>query len=190
MNKLEFLKLLKLELETNGVRNVQDIMADYEEHFTHGLSKGKSEEEISKNLGSPLTIASAYKTDSMIKEIKSSDKGFDMKLALNVVMRLLILAPFNFIVLFIPGAIIFGLLVGGWGAAIGIGGASLGVLGFMPGAASLSASAWAWVAGFTLSISLMGGAILIGMVMFFITKYLLMGLISYLQWNLKFVLDK
>lgn len=72
MNKLEFLKLLKLELETNGVHNVQDILADYEEHFAHGLNKGKSEEDISKGLGSPLTLAKAYKTESMIREIKSS----------------------------------------------------------------------------------------------------------------------
>lgn len=190
MNKLEFLKLLKLELETNGVHNVQDILADYEEHFTHGISKGKTEDEISKNLGSPLTIASAYKTDSMIKEIKNNDGKFDMKLALNVVIRLLVLAPFNLVVLFIPGAIIFGFLAGGWGATIGIGGAGIGVLGFLPKAASLSSTLWAWVAGFSLSFSLLGAAILMGMVMFAISKYILIGLINYLQWNIKFVLDK
>lgn len=190
MNKQEFLRLLKLELESKGVVNVQDIMMDYEEHFSHGLSKGKSEEEISKKLGSPLTIASAYKTDSMIREIKSSEKGFDIKLALNVVIRLLVLAPFNLIVLFIPGVIIFSLLLGGWGATLGIGGAGVGVLGFIPEAASLSLSAWGWLAGFSLSASLIGTSILMGMTMFYISKYLLIGLISYLQWNVKFALDK
>lgn len=190
MNKEEFLKLLKFELQAKGVSGIDDIMTDYEEHFSHGLSKGKSEEEISKNLGSPLTLASAYKTDSMIREVKNTDKGFNMKLALKVVIRLLVLAPFNLIVLFIPGMIVFGLLVGGWGAAIGLGGASLGVLGFMPQAASLSLSVWAWIAGFSLSLTLLGVAVLLGMVMFMISKYLLIGLISYLQWNVKFVLEK
>jgi uncharacterized membrane protein len=190
MNKLEFFKLLRLELETNGVRNVQDILADYEEHFTHGLSKGKSEEEISKNLGSPITIASAYKTDSMIQEIKNAETPFSMKLALNVVMRLLVLAPFNFIVLFIPGVMIFTFLVVGWAVTLGFGGVSLGVLGFLPEAASWPLSGWGWVAGISMSMSFLGFAVLGGMIMFMISKYILMGLISYLQWNVKFVLEK
>lgn len=190
MNKLEFFKLLKLELETNGVRNVPDILADYEEHFTHGISKGKSEEEICKNLGSPLTIAKAYKTESMIQEIKNSDQGFSMKLALNVVMRLLVLAPFNFIVLFIPGVIVLSLIATGWGVTIGFGGVSLGILGFLPEAMTWPLTGWGWVAAISMSLSFLGMAIMGGMIMFLISKYILMGLISYLQWNVKFVLNK
>lgn len=190
MNKLEFLKLLKLELESNGVRNNQDILADYEEHFAHGIAKGKSEEEICKSLGSPLTLAKAYKTESMIQEIKNSDKGFDMKLALNVVLRLLVLAPFNFIVLFIPGIIIFTFLVTGWAVSLAFSGVAVGILGFLPEAATLSLSAWAWVAGISMSLSFLGMATIGVMIMFLISKYILMGLISYLQWNVKFVLEK
>lgn len=190
MNKLEFLKLLKLELETNGVHNVQDILADYEEHFAHGLNKGKSEEDISKGLGSPLTLAKAYKTESMIREIKSSDKSFDIKLALHVVLRLLVLAPFNFIVLFIPGIIILSFLATGWGVSIAFGGVSLGILGFLPQAASLPLNAWGWVAAISMSLSFLGIAIMGFMAMFLISKYILLSLISYLQWNIKFVLEK
>lgn len=190
MNKLEFFKLLKLELETNGVRNVHDILADYEEHFNHGLSKGKSEEEICKNLGSPTTLAKAYKTESMIQEIKNRDKGFDLKLALNVVIRLLVLAPFNFIVLFIPGIIIFSLLTTGWALTLALGGVGVGIIGFLPEAATWPLTAWGWMAGISMSLSFFGMAILGGMIMFLISKYILMGLISYLQWNVKFVLEK
>ena len=190
MNKLEFLKLLKLELETNGVRNVQDILADYEEHFAHGASKGKSEEEICKGLGSPLTLAKAYKTESMIQEIKNSDKGFDMKLAMNVVLRLLVLAPFNFIVLFIPGVIIFAFMVAGWTMIMALGGVSFGILGFLPEAATWPLTGWGWIAGISMSLSFLGMTVLGGMIMFLISKYILMGLISYLQWNVKFVLEK
>lgn len=190
MNKLEFLKLLKLELETNGVHNVQDILADYEEHFAHGANKGKSEEDICKGLGSPLTIAKAYKTESMIQEIKSNDKGFDIKLALNVVLRLLVLAPFNLIVLFIPGIIILSFIATGWSVSLAFGGVSLAILGFLPQAAALQMGAWGWVTAISLSISFLGIAALGTMIMFLISKYILMGLISYLQWNVKFVLEK
>jgi uncharacterized membrane protein len=190
MNKLEFFKLLKIELESNGVRNVSDILADYEEHFSHGLSKGKTEEEICKNLGSPLTIAGAYKTDSMIQEIKNTDKPFSIKLALNVVMRLLVLAPFNFIVLFIPGIMIFTFLVTGWGITLGMGGAGLGVIGMLPQAAAINPGMWGWIGGIATSLGLVGMSVLSGMIMFLFSKFILMGLISYLQWNVKFVLEK
>lgn len=190
MNRDEFLKLLRFELEANGVSRVQDILSDYEEHFTHGLSKGKSEEEISKKLGSPLTIASAYKTESMIQEIKSGHQDFNIKLALNIVMRLLVLAPFNFIVLFVPGIIIFTIMVTGWSMAAAFGGISLGVLTVIPEFIALSLSGWGWTAIISTSLGFLCMTILTGMIMYVLTKYILMGLIGYLQWNLRFIKDK
>ncbi|WII72511.1 DUF1700 domain-containing protein [Bdellovibrio sp. 22V] len=190
MNKQEFLKNLKAELEKNKVQNVDDILSDYEEHFNHGLNKRKTEEEISESLGFPSVIAKAYQTESMISEIKNPKKAFKWSLAINVIGRLLVIAPFNFIVLFIPGVVTFALLASGWAVSMAIGSVSVALLSVLFSLGTLSSSGWTWLAGFSASMGLLGLAVISGMVMFMITKYILLGLISYLQWNLKFVLEK
>lgn len=60
MNKNEYLKKLDILLESLPYDERRDIMYDYEEHFKSGLSDGKTEEEISKELGNPETIAAGY----------------------------------------------------------------------------------------------------------------------------------
>jgi uncharacterized membrane protein len=190
MTKQEFLKNLREELERHKVQNVTDILADYEEHFDHGLSKRKSEEDIARGLGFPSTIAKAYKTEHMINEIKDPEKGFQLGLALSVIGRLIVIAPFNFIVLFIPGIVIFAILAAGWSIALALASTALAAFTFIPAITELSATAWAWIATICTSFGLLGMALISGMLMFVISKYILLSLISYLQWNIKFVTQK
>lgn len=190
MKKQEFLKELKRELENNQVAKVSEILSDYEEHFTHGLSKGKSELEIASSLGIPSTIAKAYKTETMIQEIKSPENQFRWGLALNVLLRLLVIAPFNFFFLFIPGIVIITFLSVGWSLSFAVGLLGLAILWNIPTLFSLSSTFWLWLAGAAGTIGLCGLGFLGVLVMFFVTKYIVLGLISYLQWNLKFVMEK
>ena len=185
MTKHEFLKTLKTELETNQIRNVSEILQDYEEHFNHGQAKGKAETEIADSLGSPITIAKAYKTENMIAEIKNADNDFRWGLAINIILRLLILAPFNFIVLFIPGIFIFSMIVAGWSVAIALGSVGLAILWNIPSMVSISSSFWMGLAGVSSTIGLIGLCLIGMMIMFFISKHVVLALISYLQWNLK-----
>ena len=62
MNREEYLRILKSSLYHLPTSEIEDILWDYEEHFDIGISKGKSEEEISQELGSPRDIARNYKT--------------------------------------------------------------------------------------------------------------------------------
>lgn len=190
MTKHEFLKTLKAELEAGQIRNVSEILQDYEEHFNHGQSKGKSESDISNSLGSPITIAKAYKTENMIAEIKNEDNTFRWGLALNIILRLLVLAPFNFIILFIPGIIVFSMIVAGWSVALALGSAGFAVLMYIPSLLSISSTFWMGLAGVTTTIGLLGMCLIGGLIMFFISKHVVLALISYLQWNLKFVMEK
>lgn len=190
MNKWEFLKTLKTELERNGIQQAEDILSDYEEHFTHGLNKGKTEVEISEALGHPSTIAKAYKTESLISEIKNPQNGFQWSLAFNIIGRLLVIAPFNFIILFIPGALILALLASGWATSVAIAAAGLAGFALLPVLTTLSVNVWAWVAGLSTILGLIGLAAVTGLVMFIITKHIILAAINYLQWNLKFVLQK
>lgn len=60
MNKREFLDLLRYYLRSYPANIINDMVADYEEHFRIGIENGKSEEDIAKELGSPKDIAEEF----------------------------------------------------------------------------------------------------------------------------------
>jgi uncharacterized membrane protein len=190
MTKSEFLKSLKQALEKNNINQVTDILADYEEHFDHALATGKTEDEICKKLGTPAVIAKAYETETMVSKVKDGSTPFDIKFALNVLGRLMIIAPFNFLTLLIPGAILLALISAGWSLVIGSVSSSLAVLtiGFSAGLAGISG--WLAIAIVSCSFGLFGTTIILSCLMFFITKHFILFSINYLQWNLKFILQK
>lgn len=72
MNKVEYLEALKEALKDTDKDIMDEILADYEEHFQVGMENGKTEEEICEELGSiedlVEEIKEVYGTDS-----KSSD---------------------------------------------------------------------------------------------------------------------
>ena len=190
MTRQEFINGLKSELEINQIKNVSEILSDYEEHFNHGVTKGKSESDIAASLGSPSTIAKAYKTETMIQEIKNPENKFRWGLALNILIRLMVLAPFNFFFLLIPGVVIFSMMTAGWSVALALGAVGVAILWNIPAILGIATSFWLSLAGASVTIGLLGTAFIAGLIMFFITKYVVLGLISYLQWNLKFVMEK
>ncbi len=190
MTRTEFIKILKSELEQNQVQNVSDILNDYEEHFNHGVTKGKSESDIADALGSPSTIAKAYKTETLLKEIRTPNSKFRWGLTLNVLLRLLVIAPFNFFFLFIPGIVLVSLLAAGWSVALAVGSAGFAIMWHIPAVASIATSFWFWLAGLSATLGFLGLGSIGILIMFFITKYIVLGLISYLQWNLKFIMEK
>ncbi len=57
MNKNEFLEQLSSSLRNMPNLEKEDIISEYETHFISGKQDGISEEEISKKLGNPKTIA-------------------------------------------------------------------------------------------------------------------------------------
>lgn len=63
MNKKEFIDILKNQLSGLPKEDIDEILYDYEEHFSVGLVRGKSEDEISKELGDPKKIAKSYKAN-------------------------------------------------------------------------------------------------------------------------------
>lgn len=60
MKRNEFIETLKEKLESNGVKDTDDIIEEYEEHFAFKLADGYSEEEIAAKLGDPKAIAAQY----------------------------------------------------------------------------------------------------------------------------------
>lgn len=60
MTKTEYLEELKKELINNGVTDIDDIISEYQDHFTFKAEEGYTEDEIAKKLSSPKEIASEY----------------------------------------------------------------------------------------------------------------------------------
>lgn len=60
MTREEYLATLKSALHSLPETDIADIARDFEEHFSVGLSQGKTEHEISAELGDPATVASTY----------------------------------------------------------------------------------------------------------------------------------
>lgn len=190
MTKNEFLAVLKSELQKNNVQNISEILSDYEEHFVHGLQSGKSEQAITEKLGNPATIAKAYETEKLISQVKDPKNQFQVGTALKVLGRLIVIAPFNFIILFIPGIFIFSMVVVGWSMVVASGGLAIGILGTIFKLSLSTLSSWALIALGSSFFASVGWSLLAALIMFAISKYILLALINYLQWNLKFVLDQ
>ncbi len=74
ITKNQFLDLLKEELKHNNVPDAEDIIEEYEQHFSFKLADGYSEEEISAKLGDPKSLADQY--DSV--PAKQRQKGIDI----------------------------------------------------------------------------------------------------------------
>lgn len=76
MNRSEFLNTLKKSLGALSAEERDDIIADYGEHFDVGLERGRSEEQIAAQLGSPETIAKAFVASYRVKKVTQTEPGF------------------------------------------------------------------------------------------------------------------
>lgn len=71
MTKYEYMSKLSNALSPLPLQEKNDILNDFEEHFTAAMANGKTEEEISEALGNPENSAQQYlkETDVEVKNI-------------------------------------------------------------------------------------------------------------------------
>lgn len=72
MNKNTYLRQLETDLKANNVEEIQEIIAEYEEHFLRRMTDGYTEEEIAAKLGPPNDIAIQF---ASIKENPGGKRG-------------------------------------------------------------------------------------------------------------------
>lgn len=60
MNRKEFIAEMELRLLRLPKADRDDILSDYEAHFAAGIEKGRTEEEVSAELGNPDELAAVY----------------------------------------------------------------------------------------------------------------------------------
>jgi uncharacterized membrane protein len=63
MTRDEFISELESALKRNGIRDTDDIVGEYREHFAFKLADGYSEEEIAAKLGKPEELAAQFENE-------------------------------------------------------------------------------------------------------------------------------
>jgi uncharacterized membrane protein len=179
MNKELFISRLDGALRRLASNERNDILSDYEEHFSIGLSEGKTEEEISKSLGSPIQIAKEILADYHLEKVEATSSSSDF---LRATWAVIGLGALNFFIVLGPLVGLIGMLVAGW--TVGI------TFLFSPILIAVGSLLDAQVfEAFTIfiSIALSGIGIFILIGMYWATKGLIHLFIKYLKFNVSIV---
>lgn len=70
MDKNTYLRKLRKALEGLPQSMIEEIISDYQEHFEFGELEGKTQEQISKELGNPKEVAKEYLGTKVVKHDK------------------------------------------------------------------------------------------------------------------------
>lgn len=135
MTRQAFMASLRAGLRGLPQTTVDEIAADYESHFSEGLSAGRSEAQVAEALGDPKRLARELKAEAGLKRWEAERNPSSAIAALAAVLGLatidiLILLP----MLIALGGILFGLFMTALGLGAGglvlavssIGGATFG----------------------------------------------------------------
>lgn len=120
MNKSEFLAILDKSIGNVSSDIKKEILYDYEEHFSVGLEKGKTEEEVSMALGDPRQLARQFRAECALRHAEGSSTASNV---LRAVFAVLGLGFFNLIFVLAPflgvSGLILGLLLSSMGVLVG-----------------------------------------------------------------------
>jgi len=82
MNKRDYLAALEKSLKSAGVRDYDDILEEYSEHFDMKIADGFDEEEIAEKLASPDELAGQF------KEIGTKEGGLKREKKGNIAVKI------------------------------------------------------------------------------------------------------
>ncbi|WP_461421171.1 DUF1700 domain-containing protein [Gudongella sp.] len=184
MTRNEYLSKLKSYLSDLREGELREILLDYEEHFNIGREKGKTDDEISAELGSPKEVA-----ESILSTIHT--ESYNEKAAPNDGSRrfliFLLLLGLNLVFVLGPVAAVLGVIVGIFGAGIGFVVGGIGLIFGAPFAGFISG----FVPGILTSVSFgiglgaLGGLVFILGIVLGKLFYRLMSM--YIDWNKRII---
>lgn len=189
MNKREYLLQLERYLQGFPQGEVVDILSDYEEHFHIGISKGKTEEEISNELGMPRDIANTYKAS--YREDSGRAENFDSHPASDDTIRKLLIGLlllfFNLVIVLGPFIAVVGLIIAGYAISVAfvIGGFVAFVGSPMVLLTPLPTPHILTSLGFGIGFIALGGLGLILLV--YLSKLFIQLTVKYAKWNLELI---
>ncbi|WP_141432116.1 HAAS signaling domain-containing protein [Bacillus sp. 03113] len=175
MTREQFLKQLNSSLNRLSAEERQDILLDYEEHFTIGLEEGKTEKEIADSLGSPNQIAKELLASYHLEKVEATATTGNIFRAIWAVIGL---SFFNLVIVLGPFIALAGAIIGGWAASVGLVASPLLVLI----SAVINPGTFEFFDIFA-SIMFCGIGLFIAIGMYFATKAVVNGFVRYLKFN-------
>lgn len=181
MNKKQFLSKLDSSLKMKRIPSSerQDILQDFNEHFTIGIEEGRTEEQIATLLGSPKQIAKEMAASYHLEKVEGTATIGNITRAVWAIIEL---GFFNLVIVLVPFIALAAVIVAGWIVGIAFVASPLIILAssvIYPDSFEL----------FNLFISMvtcgLGFFIVIGM--YFATRKLIQVFVRYLRFNVKFV---
>ena len=120
MNRAHFMAQLRDGLAGLHHTDINDIVADYESHFSDGAADGRTQEEVAAALGDPVRLARELRAEIGFRRWEENRSAGNF---MGVVLALLGLATIDFIIL-LPllcalAALFFGLSVACLGCIVG-----------------------------------------------------------------------
>ena len=180
MNKKEFLEKLDKALIGIPKDEKKEVMRDYEDHFSIGSEKGRTEEEIAKSLGDPASLVKTIKAEYSITRAK---KEPGIKNIFRATIAVAGLGLFNLIFVLIPLIIAVELLFAAYIVAVVFIAVPFLMLAYPTSVSILSGDTPTWmvVAG----LHIIGDVLLV--VLLYLTKGFYRLILAYLQMNIKII---
>nr|WP_155669311.1 DUF1700 domain-containing protein [Ornithinibacillus caprae] len=161
------------------VEERNDILQDFEEHFTFGLEEGKTEAQIVESLGSPNHIAKELVATYHVDQVEGSITAGNI---LRAVWAVIGLGFFNLVIVLGPFIALVAIVVSGWAVAVSFIASPLLVLVNM----TIALDHFVLFDLF-FSLLLAGLGLLIAIGMFYVTKVLMNAFVRYLTYNVNLV---
>lgn len=179
MTKETFLKQLDASLNRLPFEERQDILQDFEEHFSNAFADGKTEEEIIAALGSPQQIAKELLASYHLEKVENNMTTANI---IRAVWAVIGLGFFNLVFVAGPFFGLMGILFAGWAVSTG----------FIVSPILMLFNTFIFPDTFTwfdlfFSILLCGIGLFIAIGMFFVTKTVFHLFIRYLKFNASIV---
>ena len=210
MTRQEYLSAIRKVLSSLTESEVNDIVRDFDEHFEVGLSQGKTEHEISAELGDPVSVARTYFDDleDVGHTMKESEEAAVNGSAASAGQAAAVIDPtgtapagnvvhvapvkkdvsgarlfvvlFNVLLTWWVFLTIVGVLIGFWAISVAL--LAGGIAAFI----GIVAAAGGWIAVLVL-LGISGTTLGIGtgIINFFLTKWFVIGCKAYVNWNIK-----
>lgn len=179
MNKEQFFKELNHSLQTIPEDERQDMIHDFEEHFSFALAEGKTEEDIAASLGAPRQIAKELNASYHLEQVETKATTGNV---FRAVWAAIGLSFFNLIIVLGPFIGLGAIVLGGW--VVGV------VFTLSPFLVLVNAVIYPETFVYFdlfFSFILSGLGLLIAVVMFYVTRKLSNWFIKYLHYNIKLI---
>jgi len=189
MNRKEYLNTLKSYLSGLREGELREILLDYEEHFNIGCEKGKTDDEISLELGTPKEVAesilSTIHADANNTNVTSQDKNPNDSARRFLIFLLLL--GLNLVFILGPVAAVIGIIIGIFGTGIGFVVGGVGLIFGAPFAGLVSGIAPGIITSVSFGIGLgaLGGLVFILGIVLSKLFYRLMSM--YIDWNRRII---